>query len=588
MLAGFVFLGLLFLVRTAQSGLQLYFATTAAGLIFVWPPLIAVSFICIGEALVPTFWRYRSFVLWLVMYGMALAVLRFFHIEWTATVEMASYLIALAALIAVLARIRQCKKFCTWAEVIGLVAIKGALMMGMALVMGVGPGSWVWIAYQAFFAMGLFGIAYYVGETTPYLFHRVFVRLHLTFILLASLMILIITGSERREYLSVLRDGSQVSVEAIAHRLAEEIGNSPSLGEVARSAGLRDEITRVWNSRGGWEVLRLSSAGESFEVRVQDGKPVVSQLGAANGTLPGFLIHTLQAGSGRLELFGGQMSLVRHIRNRIAIIFALFTAIVGVATLTIGGVVRSAEKTIDRQSAEIQGTQRQIMETSKLAAIGEVASTVAHEVNNPNGVILSRASYLLTPGGRGGLSEEQLQDMRTIAEQAKRIGNATGRLLMAAHQEGGETRVLAVSRLLEKALDLVRHRLTIGIVVERRIEPAATVLANEDALLQVLINLLDNAIDAMPEGGRLALAGYNTEEQEAVLQVEDSGHGVAPEDLGRIYESFFTTKPSGKGTGLGLAISRRIVKEHGGMIDAQNLPGRGMRFTIRMPSRTAV
>lgn len=584
MLAGFALLGLSFGLRTIDNGLALYFTVSTEIRGSVWLPLIPAGLICIAEALVPTRRRGRALLLWSALYLMARAVLGFL-VSDRAAIAVASDLVALMVLLAVVVRIRKCKKLCTWAEVEGLLAVKGALMMDMALALTIGPGHWLWVGYQVLFSLGLFGFAYSVGETSPYLFHRVFIRIHLTFILLASVLTLVIIQSEKSQYLDILRDVSQDAGQAVATRLAAVMESGASLEEAIRGPAVGDEMRQVWAGDEYWESLRFSDSEKRFEVRLPNGELQVSPLGVRSVSDPHLLTYSLPAGAARVEIVGGRR-LTRHVRSRIMIIFGLFTVIVGVATVAIGGVVRNAEKTIVSQSAEIQHSQRRMMEDSKLAAIGEVVSTVAHEVNNPSGVILSRASYMLSPAGRAGLSGEQTGDLETIVEQAKRIGNTTRRLLMLAHREGGQTRLLEIDSLVEKALGLVGHRWRPTIAVERRIADSATVLGNEDALLQVLINLLDNAIDAMPDGGRLVLTAYNSEQEEAVLEIEDSGCGVYEEALPLIFDSFFSTKPAGEGTGLGLAIVQRIVKEHGGTIEAQNAPRGGMRFTVRLPSGT--
>jgi PAS domain S-box-containing protein len=220
-----------------------------------------------------------------------------------------------------------------------------------------------------------------------------------------------------------------------------------------------------------------------------------------------------------------------------------------------------------------------------LASIGLLASGIAHEVNTPLTGISSYTQMLLA---RRTPQDPEYPILRTIAQQTTRAAGIASSLLNFARQGEGDHQAIDVADMTEETLKLFEPHLR-GKRIELRheIEPTLPpVVGNRGRLQQVVMNLLLNAVDAMPEGGTVTVAAANVAGR-VRIQVNDTGCGIAPEHLEKIYDPFFTTKPRGQGTGLGLSVSYGIVKEHSGTLTAESNPGEGSRFIISLPIATA-
>jgi len=222
--------------------------------------------------------------------------------------------------------------------------------------------------------------------------------------------------------------------------------------------------------------------------------------------------------------------------------------------------------------------------SEKLAAIGELTAGVAHEINNPVAVIQGNLDVLRDL--LGPAAEPVRQEIRLIHEQTDRIRQIVTKLLQFARpgEFAGYAEAVDVNEVVADCLFLTQHGF------DRRALEVATDFAararieiNRSELQQVLINLIVNAVQAMPDGGRLSLATADWSEDGeavgAVIRVRDTGHGIAPEDLSHIFDPFFTTK-KGSGTGLGLSISYTIVERYGGRITVDSRPGEGTEFAL--------
>jgi signal transduction histidine kinase len=249
---------------------------------------------------------------------------------------------------------------------------------------------------------------------------------------------------------------------------------------------------------------------------------------------------------------------------------------------------RVAERTRELEAAnkELELTTKQLIMSEKLAAIGEITAGVAHEINNPVAVIQGNLDVVRQVLG----SQVQLAstEFRLIDEQIHRIEDIVTRLLQFARPEefAGYVERHAPHEVIEHCLPLVQHllnRAEIDIVEDHR--ATGLVLMNRTELLQVLVNLIVNAIHAMPSGGILTLRDVDEERQGMpgiLIEVADTGVGMDAETLARIFDPFFTTK-SREGTGLGLSISQKLILRQGGAINAESEPGSGTRFTIWLP-----
>ena len=221
-----------------------------------------------------------------------------------------------------------------------------------------------------------------------------------------------------------------------------------------------------------------------------------------------------------------------------------------------------------------------LLQAEKMAAVGQLAGGVAHEINNPLGGILAFAQ-LMAQDERSAEDQESLRLIQDAAVRAKRIVESLLRFSRRPRQD--ERGVVDLARLAEDALFLTQSQLK-GTQVEvvRKLAPAHTV-ANGNQIQQIIVNLLVNALQALGKRGRISVATGLSSSGRAQLVVADDGPGVEPKLASRIFEPFFTTKPEGQGTGLGLSICYRIAEEHGGSIHYEPVPGGGASFVVELP-----
>ena len=228
-------------------------------------------------------------------------------------------------------------------------------------------------------------------------------------------------------------------------------------------------------------------------------------------------------------------------------------------------------------------TRRKIMESERLAVIGQLAADVAHELNNPLQGIVTYSHLLRERGGPGNGANAWVEK---IVTQADRCTTIIRGLLDFARPRAPNKRPAHVNGLLEECVSLVENQAHFHNieVVKGLGADIPEVVIDPSQIQQVFINLIINAAEAMDGGGRLLLTTrYDPAEQLVEVDFADTGHGISRENLGRIFDPFFTTKAVLHGTGLGLAISYGIVKEHGGTITVESEEGRGTMFTIRLP-----
>jgi PAS domain S-box-containing protein len=235
-------------------------------------------------------------------------------------------------------------------------------------------------------------------------------------------------------------------------------------------------------------------------------------------------------------------------------------------------------------------SQRQAMERvtrqgERLAALGRLSAGIAHEVNNPIGIISSRIEIMLLDAESSPLPGKTTDDLRVLHRHAQRVARIAQGLLSFARESSGERGPVDLNHLAEETLLLIEKQVNkIGITIQRALaSELPPILGDGNALQQVVLNLLTNARDALGSGGVITLetALVPGRPGGARLIVRDTGPGIPPDLLPRIFDPFFTTKP--EGTGLGLSISYGIVREHKGTIDVESLPGQGTAFTLTFP-----
>jgi signal transduction histidine kinase len=229
----------------------------------------------------------------------------------------------------------------------------------------------------------------------------------------------------------------------------------------------------------------------------------------------------------------------------------------------------------------LQSTQQQLIQSEKLASVGQLTAGIVHDVKNPLAVIKGIAEELRDEPGLDPSFKDQ---MTVIRDNASRASTIVGDLLKFARQAKPEMKQRDMRESVEAAIRLTEYLARKGNVQVVKDVPSRTVMAYYDAgqIEQVLINLIQNAIQAMPKGGTLRI-NLSQAPGALAIAVEDTGTGIAPENLGRIFDPFFTTKKEGEGTGLGLSVSYGIISRHGGKIGVESKVGKGTTFTILMP-----
>ena len=229
----------------------------------------------------------------------------------------------------------------------------------------------------------------------------------------------------------------------------------------------------------------------------------------------------------------------------------------------------------------LQRTQQQLVQSAKLAAIGELAAGVAHELNNPLTVILGQAQLLRDKVHADVVVGQKLEKIEVEAIRASKI---TRGLLDFSRRREPKHDPVSVNALVPRALELIHSKLRgndIRVALDLSDE-APIILGDADQLTQVLINLMGNAIDAMDRAGRLTVS-TTTVDDDFELAITDTGHGLDAEQASRIFEPFYTTKAEGKGTGLGLSVTLGILKSHGGSIAVDSVKGSGTTMRVRLP-----
>jgi len=247
---------------------------------------------------------------------------------------------------------------------------------------------------------------------------------------------------------------------------------------------------------------------------------------------------------------------------------------------------KAAQDALLAKNEELNAVTQQLWQAAKLATMGELASSIAHELNNPLATVSLRIESLTAQTSQ---DDPRRRELEIIGQEVERMGNLVTNLLQFCRRSRKQISTVNIHEEIEKTLELIHYHLRkINIQVIREFAPEVPgILADRQQLRQLFLNLFTNAGDAMPKGGTLTIrVAAQTEEKKIVIEIADTGIGIPPEILPKVMEPFYTTKPEGKGTGLGLAICRRIAQEHRGTLDitSEGVPGKGTKIRITLSS----
>ncbi len=241
---------------------------------------------------------------------------------------------------------------------------------------------------------------------------------------------------------------------------------------------------------------------------------------------------------------------------------------------------------ISRDITEDKEKETRLIMSERLAALGQMASGIAHEINNPLASIAGCSEGLMTRARKGNWDAKLFESyLGIIQEEVFRCKSITTAILSFVRKSSYEKKEVSLNGLLDKTLEIIgfQGRLK-DIEIQRRYQPEGPVIrGNEGELRQVFLAVITNALDAMYDKGCLVLETA-AQEESSVIRISDTGSGISPENMLKIFDPFYTTKAERGGTGLGLSIARKIVANHNGTIQAVSDPGQGTTITITLPS----
>ncbi|MDX1763392.1 MAG: PAS domain S-box protein [bacterium] len=230
--------------------------------------------------------------------------------------------------------------------------------------------------------------------------------------------------------------------------------------------------------------------------------------------------------------------------------------------------------------------EKWIQRSERLSSVGHLAAGIAHEIGTPLNIISGNAEYLMMGLDK---SDPKMEELSIIVDQTDRIASLIQQMMDFARNTEPRLEETDVNQIIEDTLGMTRHHFTKhGITLSTRLDGVLPkIVADPYQLQQVILNMIFNAVHAMPEGGRLAMETTVDRSKKTVqIRIMDTGKGIPPEEMKNIFNPFYTTKDVGEGTGLGLSVSHRIIEDHHGRIDVDSRVGEGTCFTLILPIRT--
>jgi two-component system NtrC family sensor kinase len=353
----------------------------------------------------------------------------------------------------------------------------------------------------------------------------------------------------------------------------------------------------IVNTQGEFQTQYLPGTGERAVLRPgaklpeHVGEVAVADVRDQNGR--DYLLVTVPLKHGEWRLVYQQAAedayrLLRRTRMLTVTVLLLGGLLIVTTVLFLSRRMAARVYRADREKEEVD---RQMVEAGRLATIGELAAGIAHEINNPVAIMVEEAGWMEDLLEDGALEREEFSNsLEQIRIQGQRCKDITHKLLHFARRTDSTAQQIDIDELVGQILSLAEQRAKYSKVniVSRLQGHLPPVLGSSSELQQVVLNLVNNAVDAMGRDGGLIMvttgARFSEVGTEVFVQVSDNGQGIPEANLSRIFDPFFTTKPVGQGTGLGLSICYGIVTRMGGDIEVQSRPGEGTVFTVLLPA----
>jgi signal transduction histidine kinase len=248
------------------------------------------------------------------------------------------------------------------------------------------------------------------------------------------------------------------------------------------------------------------------------------------------------------------------------------------------------ESRLEHKARQVKKDLAKLVHEDKMIALGKLVASSVHEINNPIAGIHTLAKLMLRTLDEDQLEANELEEFRRylelIAHESSRCGQIVSNLLSFARQKEMERRPVDINAIIRSVILLCQHRLQLqNIVIYEELDPKLPEITGDyNQIQQCIMNLIFNAMEAMPDGGRLSLSSsLNSKNRMIHIDISDTGCGIPEENLSVIFEPFFSTKEESQGVGLGLSVVYGIIREHQGNIYVRSEPGKGSTFTIRFP-----
>ena len=253
-------------------------------------------------------------------------------------------------------------------------------------------------------------------------------------------------------------------------------------------------------------------------------------------------------------------------------------------------VIRRNIQEIERAYEELKSTQEQLIQSARLASLGKLAATIAHEINNPIAGVLNYIKLLIKILAKGSVSPDRMEDIKgflaIMEKETARCGEIVKNLLSFSRPSVVRQEPASINDIIEQALGILTHKIEIsGTVLIRELgADLPPVTCDFKQIQQALMNIIINGVEAMPQGGTLTVASrFLPKEKLIEVEIRDTGIGIPREHLENLFEPFFSTKAEGKGVGLGLSVSYGIIHNHHGLIKVESTTGQGTTFRVHLP-----